>query len=639
MPEDSDQPKEDGLHISLPYDLSPSPEWSRGRFLVFDAINDGPYMADVECQFVGGESEMRIALGLFPGVLTRVVLPLEYLNAQRVIPGRTPHRFKCVCMGAPLDLAGLREARLVGRTPGGSADVRISEPRVSDAEPDEWPRARRPIVDDLQQWAERDWPGKATSLDAVRARLTEELLATRSGPDVPLDSWGGWREREFGPTGFFRTEHDGRRWWLVDPDGHAFYSVGVDCVRPSSPAETAGNEDLFANLPPQDGPHAHLWRTGHSGRKTLFDGLVYNLSRVLGETWLERWMDLSARRLMDWGFNTVGNWSDFRFCRTSGVPYVWPLSGFPTTEKLIFRDFPDVFSDEYAQNSRRFAKQLESMREDRHLIGYFLRNEPHWAFGAFNLVEQMLVRGEQYASRTRFVEWLKERYDEIGALNRAWGSDFAGFDVLAARPLAPDSWDSDAARADMRQFNRLMIEQYVRVPSEECKRADPNHLNLGMRYAWIAHEDLLAGADCFDVFSINGYHDRPDADTVARCSQAAGAPVMIGEFHTGALDRGLPGGGLRIVRTQQERADSYRYYVEQAAAMPDLVGAHYFQWNDQHVAGRFDGENWQIGVVDVCQQPYREFVSAARRSHGRIYNVAAGEVRPFDRLPERIEVA
>jgi hypothetical protein len=78
--------------------------------------------------------------------------------------------------------------------------------------------------------------------------------------------------------------------------------------------------------------------------------------------------------------------------------------------------------------------------------------------------------------------------------------------------------------------------------------------------------------------------------------------------------------------------------VEQAAAMPDLVGAHYFQWNDQHVAGRFDGENWQIGVVDVCQQPYREFVSAARRSHARIYKVAAGEVRPFDRLPERIEV-
>ena len=98
-------------------------------------------------------------------------------------------------------------------------------------------------------------------------------------------------------------------------------------------------------------------------------------------------------------------------------------------------------------------------------------------------------------------------------------------------------------------------------------------------------------------------------------------------------------GGLRTVRTQQDRADSYSYYVEQGAAIPELVGTHYFQWNDQHVAGRFDGENWQIGIVDICQQPYEEFVAAARRSHSRIYRVATGEMTPFDRLPPGIPIA
>jgi len=49
--------------------------------------------------------------------------------------------------------------------------------------------------------------------------------------------------------------------------------------------------------------------------------------------------------------------------------------------------------------------------------------------------------------------------------------------------------------------------------------------------------------------------------------------VLIGEFHTGAIDRGLPGGGLRTVVAQQDRADSYRYYVEQAAARP-VAGRH-----------------------------------------------------------------
>ncbi len=113
---------------------------------------------------------------------------------------------------------------------------------------------------------------------------------------------------------------------------------------------------------------------------------------------------------------------------------------------------------------------------------------------------------------------------------------------------------------------------------------------------------------------------------------------MVGEFHTGALDRGLPWGGLRQVRTQAERADCYRYYVEQGAAIPELVGTHYFLWNDQHVAGRYDGENWQIGLVDVCQQPYEETLQAARTSHGRIYEVATGRAAPFDRLPARLEI-
>ena len=52
--------------------------------------------------------------------------------------------------------------------------------------------------------------------------------------------------------------------------------------------------------------------------------------------------------------------------------------------------------------------------------------------------------------------------------------------------------------------------------------------------------------------------------------------------------------------------------------MPEIIGAHYFQWNDQHVAGRFDGENWQIGLVDICQRPYEE-VAVGRAAEPRAY--------------------
>jgi len=83
-------------------------------------------------------------------------------------------------------------------------------------------------------------------------------------------------------------------------------------------------------------------------------------------------------------------------------------------------------------------------------------------------------------------------------------------------------------------------------------------------------------------------------------------------------------GGLRMALDGQDRADWCRCYVEQAAATPQIVGTHHFHWNDQHAVGRYDGENRQIGIADICQRPYEEFVMAAQRGHARIYNVAAG---------------
>jgi len=57
--------------IQLPHRLTPSAEWRSERFLVFDAVNDGSYMADVVCRFVEGEREAVGHLGLFPGLPTR----------------------------------------------------------------------------------------------------------------------------------------------------------------------------------------------------------------------------------------------------------------------------------------------------------------------------------------------------------------------------------------------------------------------------------------------------------------------------------------------------------------------------------------------------------------------------------------
>ena len=38
------------------------------------------------------------------------------------------------------------------------------------------------------------------------------------------------------------------------------------------------------------------------------------------------------------------------------IPYVTSLPEFPETEKKIFRDFPDVLSDEYKENAKNKCK-------------------------------------------------------------------------------------------------------------------------------------------------------------------------------------------------------------------------------------------------------------------------------------------
>jgi hypothetical protein len=97
-------------------------------------------------------------------------------------------------------------------------------------------------------------------------------------------------------------------------------------------------------------------------------------------------------------------------------------------------------------------------------------------------------------------------------------------------------------------------------------------------------------------------------------------PVVIGEFHFGATDRGMFHPGLVATANQKGRAAAYAHYVESALAHPAVVGCHWFQYVDEPLTGRwFDGENYNIGFVSVTDTPYPELVAAARRVHAAMY--------------------
>jgi len=100
--------------------------------------------------------------------------------------------------------------------------------------------------------------------------------------------------------------------------------------------------------------------------------------------------------------------------------------------------------------------------------------------------------------------------------------------------------------------------------------------------------------------------------------------------------RGLSSGLVQAM-DEAERGIAYRYYVEQSAAHPAMIGTHWFQWLDQPATGRMDGENYAIGLVDVTDRPHAELVEAAKTTHGRLLDVHGGKTPPFDRLPKASE--
>ena len=113
-------------------------------------------------------------------------------------------------------------------------------------------------------------------------------------------------------------------------------------------------------------------------------------------------------------------------------------------------------------------------------------------------------------------------------------------------------------------------------------------------------------------------------------------PILFGEFHIGVPNRGLAAGLVQAMN-QEERAAGYRYYVEQCAAHPAVIGTHWFQWLDQPATGRQDGENYNIGFIDVTDRPYAKMVAAAKLTHGRLLEIHRGSTPPLDRIPKASE--
>ncbi|RDS83339.1 beta-agarase [Dyella psychrodurans] len=518
----------------------------------------------------------------------------------------------------------------------GKVDTAVGDASLQDA--------YRGIVDQWGQYTRGKWPEKVGSDAVLRAGHMQEQhtlnaeMAERHG----LDVYGGRQDIALTRTGWFHTQKAKGRWWLVTPDGHAFFSLGVNAVAAdNSRTYVQGREYMFVNLPLDEAPWHTFYGLSDSrdaervasmglgaNRGRWFDFYEANLYRASGADWLTIWRRRALDRLQAWGFNTIGNWSDDALGKMHRVAYTLPIyidgtfgnvsSGFDYWGRM-----PDPFDPRFARAvEQAVANATENGRKDPWLLGYFADNELAWAGfgpqGRWNLAMGTL-RGEARSdAKQAFIAMLKKKYGEPAKFAAAWGIALADWSALNATNFAaPEPGDAHPAIAeDYSAWLRMYADKYFSTVAAAIHRHDSHHLFLGGRFAVNTPEAVASCAQYCDVISFNLYADVPqhgvDLDAVHKLDK----PVLITEFHFGSDDRGPFGKGVVSVWNEAQRGEAYARFVQAAASDPAIVGTHWFEYADQPVTGRLiDGENSHIGLVGITDLPFGGFVEAVRKAN------------------------
>jgi len=295
-----------------------------------------------------------------------------------------------------------------------------------------------------------------------------------------------------------------------------------------------------------------------------------------------------------WGFNAI-NWSVPWLNDT--VVYAKFLYGWGIEEGVM--GIPDVYSEAFVRQADQVAaEQCAPLKNDPRLVGYFLGNEPVFP-GEEQLVAEAILSGPDTRTRAKLKRFL-------------------------ARGDTPER---------RREFVHNAYRRFLKIVVDAIRRHDPNHLILGMRYGNLdLSDDVIRMARLFDVFSFNRYTYTLPREKLDHIYQLLDMPILVGEFHFGVPGRGLAE-GLAQVADQKQRGVAYRNYVENAFAHPAVVATFWYRWRDQPVTGRDDGENYNIGMVDVTDFMYRDLVNAVIETHRRVYDVHRGILPPFSQLP------
>jgi len=415
---------------------------------------------------------------------------------------------------------------------------------------------------------------------------------------------------EIGVTGFYRVEKIGDVWWFITPAGNKFYSIGVSGI--GQPIFCYDAESDYVNITTE----------------RLQEG---NINTVLGDT----------DPFTDFSWICRFRWKQLSYLNNSG----WNHDR-----------FPDVFDPWWQNKVNTTAMNYAApLKNDSSLIGYFTDNEMKWGpdiADELTLLDVYIAADWHTPGKKAVVQFLKGRYNnDTDLFNQVWNMNIEKFeDLLNTSKLGvTDSWRlrsgyiSDTisikneyenlkkadflnqAKQDTIYFSEFVADKYFNITNNAIKKADPNHLNLGVRFhlQGVPEEVLRACGKYLDVVSINYYRANvkfydpvwvynakkydcvPLDNFMEKYSTITDKPIFISEYSFHINDGSMPQSFQRVSPSkvaydQEERYKIYEWYASNCFKSRYVIGLAWFVFSDTY------GTKW--GFVNQWNEPYSYFL-------------------------------
>jgi hypothetical protein len=485
---------------------------------------------------------------------------------------------------------------------------------------------------------------------------------------IRLDQYGGLADAPVpgGATGFFRVAKVGDRWTLVTPTGNAFFLLGVYNVSGDTHVDELGGTydarviakygDRDINWGPQQVRRLRSWGFNAIG--------PYSIRWVEPTDSIEDWPGdhtqpekvpmvgilnpslYSLRNLNNWASGAVKDIVYGTDSHFSGYRASFPDVFDPRFEQFMDNQLKEAVGPDGSRNSPwligwmvddtdylngfgagpDFTTLPEAGKNNRHLGWISLITAPTQAN---NSVQNVTYADTELYTKYALRDFLRERYETISALNRAWGSEYSSFDSDGGWPdgnglldengrhtlwVGTDSvYLTDAnptVKKDLDDFLFVLADKYFRVCRDRVKANSPNTLYFGPTVvgSWgtpARAQVLEAAARYVDVLNTNiDVTDQPRLDFVIQ--HLGDKPIAYWEGQAANADSALwrypcstcSSDQSARARYYEARVDAYFNARASSTGSRPSVGFIWWEFHDNY------GEKTNWGLVSLSDNAY-----------------------------------